>query len=111
MVSTETLETTRTVFVNIGYYKRVIRLKPENDQTYVLSLGITLSGQTSLFAFSPSTFYTTRGSDKIEFRMGATKTTPTGIYSLVATKIGDDSSLYALVPNLKVVVSGEACQI
>lgn len=43
--------------------------------------------------------------------MGALTTTPTGIYQLKATKLGDDNNIYALVPNLKVIVSGEACQI
>jgi hypothetical protein len=43
--------------------------------------------------------------------MAALSTTPAGIYLLKFDKIGDGNNLYATVPTLKVIVSGEPCSI
>ncbi|KAL4471699.1 hypothetical protein ABPG74_008592 [Tetrahymena malaccensis] len=102
---------TRTVIVNIGYYSKLINLQPPNNQTYLISFGITLTGITNLFKIKPATLFTARGKNDIQFTMGALTTTAPGIYSVSATKINDNASLYGIVPNLKVIVSSESCQI
>ncbi|EAR94375.3 eukaryotic aspartyl protease family protein (macronuclear) [Tetrahymena thermophila SB210] len=111
IIQSQVLLNTRTVIVNIGYYSKLINLQPANNQTYLISFGINLSGFANLFKLKPATLFTIRGSNNIQFTMGALTTTAPGIYSLSATKINDNANLYSIIPNLKVIVSSEACQI
>ncbi|KAL4511931.1 hypothetical protein ABPG72_012776 [Tetrahymena utriculariae] len=111
IVQSQVLINTRTVIINIGYYSKLINLQPPNNQTYLISFGITLSGFANLFKLKPATLFTTRGKNDIQFTMGALTTTAPGIYSISGTKINDNINLYSIIPNLKVIVSSEACQI
>lgn len=37
----ESLESNGVAIVYIGYYKKILRLKPENEETFTLTMGIT----------------------------------------------------------------------
>lgn len=114
-VVTKAYETERTVFVNIGYFSRLIHLVPANNSTFLLHITLALQSTSTataaLFQFAPTTLQADRDAPYLEFRMAALTTSPAGVYLLKFNKIGDHNNLYSAVPTLKVVVSGEPCTV
>ncbi|KAL4471698.1 hypothetical protein ABPG74_008591 [Tetrahymena malaccensis] len=110
-VVAQNFESNGVVYVYIGYYKKLIQLQPDNQNAFSLNMNITFSGNTSKFSFKPNTFNAISGNTMMQFSMAALQTTPTGIEILNANKIGDPQNVYTPIPPLKVIISGQLCQI